>query len=141
MKFEIITRQQAATLGRKRFYTGRPCAHGHDAQRFVSTGGCVACNSARSQLFSKAVSANGKVFVYALHPGDVAAALAYCQALDMQRGRTPALAEGLGGVRNPRGTEPVAIPEHVQAKWDQLARHNADRLTQGGPARYPGEPV
>lgn len=39
----IIDRQAAADSGRTRFYTGRPCKHGHMAERFVSGGGCVEC--------------------------------------------------------------------------------------------------
>ncbi len=89
MKFETITRTEAAAQGRKRFYTGKPCKYGHDAQRFVTTGACIACNAARSKVFSKTIANNGKAFSYHLHPDDVAAALAYCQALDLQRGRIP----------------------------------------------------
>jgi hypothetical protein len=40
---EIIERRAAADLGRARFYTGRPCKHGHISQRFVASGGCVEC--------------------------------------------------------------------------------------------------
>lgn len=87
--FEIISRHDAAALGRKRFYTGKPCKYGHDAQRFVSTGGCVACNAVRSQSFCRLSEANGEAFVYKIHPDDYAALLAYAQALDIQRGRTP----------------------------------------------------
>lgn len=86
---EIISRQEAAALGRKRFYTGKPCKYGHDAPRFVSTGGCTACNAARSQSFSRLSGANGEAFAYKIHPDDYAALLAYAQALDIQRGRIP----------------------------------------------------
>lgn len=95
MLYETISRRDALNLGRRRFYTGRPCKNGHDAQRFVSTGGCVACNSDRAKAFSKAssVAANARargMFAYELHPDDFAAARAYCQALDLARGRIPA---------------------------------------------------
>lgn len=87
--FEIISRHDAAAQGRKRFYTGRPCKYGHDAQRFVSTGGCVACNAARSQSFCRLSEANGEAFSYKIHPDDYATLLACAQSLDLQRGRTP----------------------------------------------------
>lgn len=87
--FEIISRQDAAVQGRKRFYTGKPCKYGHDAQRFVSTGGCVACNAVRSQSFCRLSEANGEAFTYKIHPDDYAALLACAQALDLQRGRVP----------------------------------------------------
>lgn len=91
MTQEIITRNDAHAAGLRRFFTGRPCAHGHTAERFVSTGGCVACNAARSKAFgAQAKKADGK-FVYPLaHPDDHAAAWAYCQALDLARGAVPA---------------------------------------------------
>lgn len=109
MKFEPITRAEAAAQGRKRFYTGKPCKYGHDAQRFVTTGACIACNAARSKLFSKAIANNGKTFSYSLHPDDVAAALAYCQALDLQRGRVPLVPDAV-----PCGAEPVALPADIE---------------------------
>ena len=89
-----ISRIDALGAGHKRFYTGRICKHGHDSERFVSTGGCVKCNAMRSALFlansGKATNARAQGhFAYPLHPDDHAAALAYCQALDMARGRTP----------------------------------------------------
>lgn len=87
--FEIISRHEAAAQGRKRFYTGKPCKYGHDAQRFVSTGGCVACNAVRSQSFCRLSEANGEAFAYKIHPDDYATLLACAQALDLQRGRTP----------------------------------------------------
>lgn len=86
MPLQVISREQAATQKLIHFFTGKPCKYGHNAPRFVSTGGCVECNTNRAALFRKDAPAR---FTYALHPDDVAAALAYCQALDLQRGRTP----------------------------------------------------
>jgi len=40
---ELITREQAYTQGRIKFFTGKPCKQGHVDQRYVSGGGCVAC--------------------------------------------------------------------------------------------------
>lgn len=41
---EIIFRDQARSLGLKRFFTGIPCVRGHFAERYVSAPGlCVAC--------------------------------------------------------------------------------------------------
>lgn len=92
--FEIQTRKQAAAAGNKRFYTGRPCSKGHDCQRFTSTGACIKCAAGYVQKYNDQLRqetnarASGQ-FIYPLHPDDVAAALAYCQALDLQRGRAP----------------------------------------------------
>jgi hypothetical protein len=92
--FIIKTRRQAAEAGEKRYYTGRPCSKGHDAQRFTSTGVCVQCAAGYVKEYNKRLvrqaNANAAgIFTYPLHPDDVAAALAYCQALDLQRGRAP----------------------------------------------------
>jgi hypothetical protein len=39
----IIGRAEARALGLKRYFTGKPCKHGHVAERSVS-GGCMECN-------------------------------------------------------------------------------------------------
>jgi len=41
--FTVCTRQEAATQGRKVYFTGKPCVNGHTAPRYVTTGGCLAC--------------------------------------------------------------------------------------------------
>lgn len=40
---DIIDRRTALNQNRTRFYTGRFCKYGHDAERFTSNGGCVEC--------------------------------------------------------------------------------------------------
>ncbi|EMX0849477.1 hypothetical protein AAF302_000683 [Pluralibacter gergoviae] len=40
---KIITRVEAATLGLKRYYTGKLCKHGHNSERWVHNGHCVEC--------------------------------------------------------------------------------------------------
>ncbi|EUD09187.1 TPA: hypothetical protein ACHWKL_001376 [Providencia stuartii] len=41
---EIITRKEAATLGKLRYFTGKRCKNGHVAERYVGNGACVTCN-------------------------------------------------------------------------------------------------
>ena len=86
MSHVIISREDAAEQKLTHFFTGRPCKYGHLAPRFVSTGGCTECNLGRAARFRKDAPS---LFTYPLHPGDVAAVLAYCQACDLQRGRQP----------------------------------------------------
>jgi len=116
MKYDLISRKDAHEQNLKRFYTGKPCSHGHDAQRFVTTGGCVACNADRSRAFSKLTNSTQGRFTYALHPDDYAAAFAYCQALDLQRGRVPETPKA------PRGAEPVALPAEIVKRRGELIR-------------------
>lgn len=118
MQYEMITRKAALEQGRVRFYTGRPCSKGHDAQRFVTTGGCVECNRQRSREFSKVVKATQSartrgLFTYPLRPEDYAAALAYCQALDMNAGLMPHIPDAK---KPPDAALPFALP-------DDIARH------------------
>lgn len=37
------SRSEAITAGEKYFFTGKPCKHGHVADRYVGNGGCVEC--------------------------------------------------------------------------------------------------
>lgn len=39
----LITREQAYARGSKTYYTGKPCKHGHHAERYTNGGACVAC--------------------------------------------------------------------------------------------------
>ena len=39
----IITRDGARALGLKRYFTGKPCTHGHVAERWMSGGKCTVC--------------------------------------------------------------------------------------------------
>lgn len=42
----IVTRRTARAAGVKRYFTGKPCKYGHVAERFTSTGNCIACEGA-----------------------------------------------------------------------------------------------
>lgn len=129
---EIKTRRQAAQAGENKYYTGRPCSKGHDGPRYTATGACCKCNSEGVKAYNKRmsierVSRNIGVFAYQLHPDDHAAALAFCQALDLQRGRVP--------------STPNLNPEALKAREfslpEDLARHRARVVTEYGPKETP----
>lgn len=40
---EIVTRAQALAKGLKRYFTGKPCKHGHVAERHSADGACYEC--------------------------------------------------------------------------------------------------
>lgn len=42
----IVTREAAKAVGLTRFFTGKPCKHGHLSERTTANGGCIACNGA-----------------------------------------------------------------------------------------------
>lgn len=48
---EIIDRRTAAIRDLKRFYTGIKCKHGHDSERWVLNGACVACMNASNRKY------------------------------------------------------------------------------------------
>jgi hypothetical protein len=43
MASKFTDRRVAAENGSTRYFTGRPCKHGHIAERFTTSGGCVEC--------------------------------------------------------------------------------------------------
>ena len=44
----IVARKDAKALGLKRYFTGKPCKHGHISERHVSDGGCLRCKKTYS---------------------------------------------------------------------------------------------
>src|SRR5512139_117205 len=46
MADRIISRKDAQAQGLKRYFTGKPCKHGHTAERFVIGRKCVECSQA-----------------------------------------------------------------------------------------------
>jgi hypothetical protein len=43
----ILTRQEALAIGYVHYYTGKPCKHGHDSERYTNSRTCIECNSVR----------------------------------------------------------------------------------------------
>lgn len=54
MERESISRSEAKALGRKRYFTGKPCKRGHVAERLVPNGNCRECERARDRLYDAA---------------------------------------------------------------------------------------
>jgi hypothetical protein len=46
---EVITRQEALDRDLRKYMTGRPCKHGHVAERRTETGNCVECQRLAQQ--------------------------------------------------------------------------------------------
>jgi hypothetical protein len=61
---EIVTRRQAIERGLVRFLTGRPCRHGHLAERYTS-GACTECCRGRRRWLTE-----GRGEIYFLECGD-----------------------------------------------------------------------
>lgn len=41
----MSARKQAEKEGKKRYFTGFPCKHGHLAERYTNNGACVVCHA------------------------------------------------------------------------------------------------
>ena len=54
MTMQIITRQEAVQQGLSRYFTGKPCKHGHIAERMRSNGRCIVCLKSASKIWKKA---------------------------------------------------------------------------------------
>lgn len=50
---EIISRKDAQASGLKRYFTGKPCKHGHVAERLVSDRKCIDCANIDSSKWAK----------------------------------------------------------------------------------------
>lgn len=50
---EKITRSEAKAKSLKRYFTGKPCKHGHVTDRFVSSGACLDCATPRRQKWQE----------------------------------------------------------------------------------------
>jgi hypothetical protein len=48
---EIILRKDAIALGLKKYFTGRPCKHGHITVRDVASRGCMTCTMVRARIW------------------------------------------------------------------------------------------
>ena len=44
-----MKKREATALGLTRYFTGKPCKHGHLSERYTSTGQCVECTAEQSQ--------------------------------------------------------------------------------------------
>jgi hypothetical protein len=57
---QIISRAEAKAKGLKRYFTGKPCKHGHVAEREVFNATCVECERAAIKKYRLKKSAAGR---------------------------------------------------------------------------------
>ncbi len=55
---DIVTRKEAKERGLARYFTGKPCPHGHVAERWASTSRCVECDRKYREVSRKRYEAN-----------------------------------------------------------------------------------
>lgn len=56
---EIITRKDAKTAGLTKYFTGKPCSHGHVSQRNTASGMCCQCASEQAKAKRRARGLKG----------------------------------------------------------------------------------
>lgn len=49
MAKEIISRAEARVIGYKRYFTGKPCKHGHISERYTNSKHCIQCLTERNK--------------------------------------------------------------------------------------------
>jgi len=81
-----MTRREAAEKGLKKYDTGRPCKHGHDSPRYVSTGICCRCNTINVGRYSKKFRSGLEPVTVDVHPDDKAAVEQMAAVLRAGRG-------------------------------------------------------
>jgi len=57
---QVISRAEAKAKGLKRYFTGKPCKHGHVAERVVVNATCVECERASVRKYRLKKSAAGR---------------------------------------------------------------------------------
>ena len=85
----IQTRDGAARLGQRKYYTGTLCKHKHISQRYVCSGRCITCTSIKSKGFktNRAAAARGLVpLSLMVHPDDLETARALIDNMTKARG-------------------------------------------------------
>lgn len=50
---QIILKKEAIALGLKKYFTGKPCKHGHISERYVAGGDCICCHKIYAQSVAK----------------------------------------------------------------------------------------
>lgn len=56
----IVTRAEAKARGLKRYFNGKPCKHGHVAERQTGDGGCMVCGRVAAKAFYRADPVKGR---------------------------------------------------------------------------------
>ena len=50
---KIISREEAREQGLKRYFTGKPCKHGHISERYTASSNCDSCQSIKAKKYQK----------------------------------------------------------------------------------------
>jgi hypothetical protein len=59
----LISREQARAQGLGRYFTGKPCKHGHVEERLTSTGSCVQCNRTTGKRYKRLNPEKNRLYI------------------------------------------------------------------------------
>jgi len=126
----IISRHQAITLNLKRFYSGQPCKHGHNCERYTLNGGCVDCVNPKFEWAGKAMRYPG---MYEMRMAAAAAGQSrYNVGLPCKHGHnceryvsTNGCVECLSPSRNAEAKAAIVAAKSQMVRWG-FALHYAD---------------
>lgn len=89
----IRTRREAADLGLKKYWTGRPCRRDHHEMRYTVSGLCTACVRIAHDKYKPVRHPDGRVAVTVyVHQTLREAVVRYAEALEMARAMAPSTA-------------------------------------------------
>ena len=126
----IISRDKARALGLKRFFTGKPCKHGHIAECSVTSEGCVACHRQQARKYRAAnlEKVREKEREYgrkrrATNPGRVKEVSRAWRAANLEKVRE--------GARERAHKYRAADPERARENWRRWRAANLEKAREG----------
>lgn len=70
-KMKATTRKNARALGETSYFTGKPCKHGHIAERLTGTGACKVCKNHRDKAYREANKDRAKTYLAAYYANNL----------------------------------------------------------------------
>lgn len=116
--FTVIKRRAAWEAGLTKFYTGRSCSHGHDAQRWVVSGACILCARKAQNEYAASMRGNRNSIVVRVrvHPDDAEAIRHTATMLNALRdAKIAAAVERTGEVKSPFAAKLALLPEGTES--------------------------
>lgn len=124
-----MSRAQAKPQGLTRYFTGKPCKHGHTAERMVSSGACLVCHAARRAQWDADNRDKASATRKAWSKRNPDRARAIRRKYEVENAERVAASKRAWRERN---------PEKIKAKNDRWLSNNRDRLRELNSEWYKG---
>lgn len=114
--YTVMKRAAAHAAGLRKYFTGKPCAKGHNAQRWTASGICCVCASASTRKYNQKMRGGNAVFTVNCHKGDEESIRQFVAGLAAIRdARDAASIERHGDVQSPFADKLALLPPGVQS--------------------------